>query len=230
MKMNLLKIFVVLFSTILFACGNGSDTQTTAENETETSETPTETENNSESDDSENSDESASSDLPELGKGITFYAQQYEEKFLMVPSAPDGTGIQVEKETDDATGYAAFRWNAGVGGNNVVNLGLWVTTDGREMIGIFSYVFGGMSQGAEPAALRFYATNWEDITDEVVNIAELEELSQSVREAGAINQFIADIPKSGTSIKLSESTMDGEIELGELQFDAESGKFTLVKK
>lgn len=232
MKSNTIKIFVLLLSTILFACGGG-ETETTSDTNAETSETVTETEGDLEAktSDSENSGESTSSDLPEVGKGISYYAAQYEEKFLkgIFEGAPVGE-VQVEREADDAAGYAAFRWNAGVGGNNVVNLGLWVTTEGREMIGVFSYIFGGMSQGAEPAALRFYATDWTDITEEVVNITELEELSQSVREVGAINQFIADIPKSGTSIKVSESTMDGEVELGELQFDGETGKFTLVKK
>lgn len=226
------QVLVFAFLFMLTSCGSNKESETSEDKNTEeNTETnkDTESEESSESEEADNS--TSSEDLPEVGKGIGFYAEQYQEKYIPKQNSM-GDKLEVEKEIDNQAGYAGFRWHPGTVGNHVVDLGLWVTNDKKEIIGVFTYIFSAYSQGAEPTALKFYNTQWEDITEKVVNISEIEQLSKQIRgRADITNRFIANIPKKGTTIKLSDSK-DGsqETEIGELRFDLETGKFTLVKK
>lgn len=221
LKIQLLT-FIVIFG--LVSCGGGDKTEKTEaetpENtapETEEEETPEET--------------TGESSNPEFGKGITFYMKQYEDKFLKDKIPPEA---DVKRENNDQAGYAMLSSVSTAGiGEQVIEMGLWVTNDKREILGVFTGMNSGMTSGGEVKDLKFYDTKWNDITGDLIDISALEKLSQETRgesSATVIGQFEAKIPKQGTTIELID-LKDGlkKEKIGELQFDLETGKFKLVQ-
>ncbi len=225
--MNFKKITLTLFVFTMLSWACGGQEQSEKENDTKDNAAPTEStevevekvENKTAPDSENNTDANSETKQTNTG-GIEYYAQQYEDKFIKNRTQ----GIEVKKNIGKPNGYAKFTWSPGMAGEEVT-LALWITKDKREILGAFTGLYGGMSDGGETENLVFYDNKWNNITTSVIPLSDVKNLVNSNKQGGDMNQFKAIIPQSGTSIKLKYQMKD----IGVLNFDQNSGKFTLSK-
>ncbi|HNN76759.1 MAG: hypothetical protein K1X70_19390 [Leptospirales bacterium] len=168
------------------------------------------------------------------------FLQRYSQEFLK------GSPYKLLVK-DDANGFAAISHCVGhfayegecADFPKRVDAAMWRTATGDIIWGVYQYGCGGGGCWGDLDSLRFYDTSLRDITPNVYDRTEVDNLATAakIHDPNGVSlpadkrNFMIDIPRVGTTIKMTVGVVfiDWK-EFAELQFDKTTGKFRLVAK
>lgn len=188
-----------------------------------------------------------------IAQGIGDYTDQYSETVLAELQKSSQKTTLIDKTVDEVNGFAQLTYdldpdNAGQN-TQVVQLGLWKDSQGNSFLGTFQFQQINLpdvnSKLSSADNLKFFDTQWNDITAEKINVEELTNLDLEARtdltqkyfeptpgSGMVMTAFVANIPQSGTDITLEGQIFIGDNPketIGTLKYNIDEGTFSLEK-
>jgi hypothetical protein len=154
----------------------------------------------------------------------------------------------ITQQKDIANGFISFCPTNDLNQKECDGLGqmfdvaIWKTDKKQNIFGVFFYYCGGEGCWAEKINnLKFYDSNLEEITSEVVDLKSIEKLAKTTSlknyNGEVINiehqerAFFVKIPKKGTTISVITGYIGiVEGQCADLIFDKAKGKFNIIQK
>lgn len=118
--------------------------------------------------------------------------------------------------------------------NTNIDMALWRSRSGKEIVGVFEYGCGGMGCWGKLVNFKFFDANLREVRSKVVDWAKLEQMHRRAVSNEAIQQGIptvmVTIPQKGTTIKIVSGPMGSNPKpLVQLYYDINRGTFTIKK-
>ena len=132
---------------------------------------------------------------------------------------------------DIANGFMSVTSGNGFANSNI-DMALWRSRSGKEIVGVFSYGCGGMGCWGKFDDFKFFDANLREVRTEVLDWVRLKQIHDKSVPQGSVKAGIPTvtitIPKRGTTIKIVGGLMGGDPKpIANLHYDLNKGTFTI---
>jgi len=132
---------------------------------------------------------------------------------------------------DIANGFLSVMSSPGLGSAHI-DMALWRSRAGKEIVGVFSYGCGGMGCWGKFNDFKFFDANLREVRTEVLDWAKLKQIHDKSVPEGSIEAgfptVTITIPQRGTTIKIVGGLMGGDPKpIANLYYNMNNGRFTI---